>query len=86
MWGKGADLQTEQELASELAQVRRPGVEVVPVVSQCRGTQTAVGDQAALARLPPRPLSPNATVSESFHERDPLPEPKPGQPRCRTGN
>lgn len=32
--GRGADLQNEQELASELAQVRHPDVEVATVVSQ----------------------------------------------------
>lgn len=32
--GRGADLQNEQELASERAQVRHPDVEVATVVSQ----------------------------------------------------
>lgn len=32
--GRGADLQNEQELASELAQVKHPDVEVATVVSQ----------------------------------------------------
>ena len=35
MLGKSADLQQEQELACELAQVGSPDVEVVAVVSQC---------------------------------------------------
>lgn len=33
--GKGANLQNEQELASQLVPVRRPDVEAAVVVSQC---------------------------------------------------